>query len=82
MELFYFDQSHNFVAPVINLGYVPYISNFSLKAKTTWWYLGFYFDCMLLFQEHIHYYSTKALTTMMAMHMLGNSTCRLTPKQH
>ncbi|KAJ3514282.1 hypothetical protein NMY22_g14791 [Coprinellus aureogranulatus] len=34
----------------------------------------------LTFVEHIRYYSTKALTTVMAMRMLGNSTRGLLPK--
>ncbi|CAA7264649.1 unnamed protein product [Cyclocybe aegerita] len=49
--------------------------------KTYWRYLGFYFDCRLTFHEHIHYYATKAFTTVQAMRMLGNSTRGLLPKQ-
>jgi hypothetical protein len=42
--------------------------------------LGFYFDRKLTFKEHVQYYTTKALTTVMAMRMLGNSTRGLTPQ--
>ena len=80
-ELFHFDWSHSCKLPVINLGYMPYTSDTPLRAKGTWWYLGSYFDHMLSFQEHVRFYSTKALTTVMAMRMLGNSTCGLAPKQ-
>ncbi|CAA7268136.1 unnamed protein product [Cyclocybe aegerita] len=52
-----------------------------LKPKTYWRYLGFYFDHGLTFHEHIRYYATKAFTTVQAMHMLGNSTRGLSPKQ-
>src|SRR5262249_30079906 len=45
-----------------------------------WRYLGFYFDGGLNFREHVRYYSTKALTTVKAMTMLGNSTHGLLPK--
>jgi len=44
-----------------------------LGPKLYWRYLGFYFDHKLLFWEHIHYYTTKALTTVQALGMLGNS---------
>ena len=80
-ELFHFDRSNGFTPPVIDLGYAPYTGDTPLKAKATWRYLGFYFDCKLSFQEHVCHYSTKALTTVMAMRMLGNSTRGLAPKQ-
>ncbi|CAA7269050.1 unnamed protein product [Cyclocybe aegerita] len=49
--------------------------------KTYSRYLGFYFDRRLTFHEHVRYYATKAFTTVQAMHMLGNSTRGLLPKQ-
>jgi hypothetical protein len=72
-ELFHFDRSHSFQPLSIDLGYAPYTSETPLKPKATWRYLGFYFDCKLLFHEHVRYYTTKALTSVMAMRMLGNS---------
>ncbi|PPQ94942.1 hypothetical protein CVT25_004559 [Psilocybe cyanescens] len=46
-----------------------------------WRYLGFYFDRKLTFTEHVRYYSTKALSTVKAMKMLGSSTRGLRPVQ-
>ncbi|RXW12783.1 hypothetical protein EST38_g13070 [Candolleomyces aberdarensis] len=69
-ELFHltgFDRS-------LDLGYAPYTGDNPLKPKTFWRYLGFYVDRKLTFKEHVRYYTTKALTAVMAMRMLGNST--------
>ena len=52
-----------------------------LKPKPFWCYLGFYFDSKLSFHEHVRFYSTKALTTIQAMRMLGNSARGLLPDQ-
>jgi len=43
--------------------------------------LGFYFDQQLSFKEHTRYYSTKVLSTVKAMGMLGDSTQGLLPLQ-
>jgi hypothetical protein len=51
-----------------------------LKPKTFWQYLGFYFGRKLTFKKHVQYYTMEALTTVMAMRMLGNSTRGLTPQ--
>jgi hypothetical protein len=51
-----------------------------LKPKTLWRYLGFYFNHKLTFEEHVQYYTTKALTTVMTMRMLGNSMRGMTPQ--
>ncbi|KXN91519.1 hypothetical protein AN958_12761 [Leucoagaricus sp. SymC.cos] len=48
--------------------------------KTFWRYLGFYFDCQLNFHEHVQFYSTKAISTVCTMGMLGNSLQDLSPK--
>jgi hypothetical protein len=45
-----------------------------------WHYLGFFFDRMLSFKEHVRFYSTKAFMTVRAMGMLGNSVCGLSPR--
>jgi hypothetical protein len=50
-----------------------------LKPKEHWRYLGFFFDQHLLFHEHVHFYATKAISTVRAMGMLGNSFCSLFP---
>jgi hypothetical protein len=50
------------------------------QTQTFWRYLGFWFDRKLMFQEHVHFYTTKALTTIMAMRMLGDSTRGLSPR--
>ncbi|RXW11931.1 hypothetical protein EST38_g13925 [Candolleomyces aberdarensis] len=73
-ELFHFMRARTGFDQSLDLGYVPYMGNNPLKPKMFWRYLGFYFDRKLTFKEHICYYTTKALTTVMAMRMLGNST--------
>ncbi|KXN92955.1 hypothetical protein AN958_08929 [Leucoagaricus sp. SymC.cos] len=80
-ELFHFSHRKNDDNPPIDLGYAPYMGDSPLCPKTFWRYLGFYFDRQLTFQEHIRYYSTKAISTVRAMGMLGNSLQGLTPKQ-
>ncbi|CAA7270890.1 unnamed protein product [Cyclocybe aegerita] len=67
--------------PSLDLGYAPHTGATPLKPKTYWRYLGFYFDRRLTFHENVHYYATKAFTTVQAMRMLGNSTRGLSPKQ-
>jgi hypothetical protein len=69
-EGFHFSQKHGDSNPDIDLGYAPY----------TWQYLGFFFDCALIFQEHVKHYTNKALTTMRAMLTLRNSVHGLWPK--
>ncbi|PPQ92039.1 hypothetical protein CVT25_005251 [Psilocybe cyanescens] len=72
--MLHFDQSHSKDNPPVDLGYAPYTGATPLKPKLYWQYLGFYFDCKLTFTEHVQYYSTKALSTVKAMMMLGSST--------
>ncbi|PPQ93397.1 hypothetical protein CVT25_004113, partial [Psilocybe cyanescens] len=73
-EVFHFNRSHSKDNPPVDLGYTPYTSATPLKPKLYWQYLGFYFDRKLTFTEHVRYYSTKALSTVKAMKMLGSST--------
>ena len=80
-ELFHFSRAHTGWDLGVELGYRPYVDGVLLKPKKYWRYLGFFFDRRLTFEEHIRYYSTKALTTVMAMRMLGNSTRGLTRKR-
>ncbi|PPQ89171.1 hypothetical protein CVT25_006198, partial [Psilocybe cyanescens] len=80
-EVFHFDRSHSKDNPPVDLGYTPYTGATPLKPKLYWRYLGFYFDRKLTFTEHVRYYSTKALSTVKAMKMLGSSTQGLRPVQ-
>jgi len=70
-EIFHFSRAHNDSNPKLDL---LAIGAPILKPKTYWRYLGFYFDRRLSFKEHVWFYSTKALTTVKAMGMLGNSS--------
>ena len=79
-ELFHFTRAREEL-PSIDLGYAPYTGDSPLKPKTYWRYLGFYFDRQLRFHEHVRFYSTKALTSVMAMGMLGNSVRGLQAKE-
>ncbi|KXN84625.1 hypothetical protein AN958_12230 [Leucoagaricus sp. SymC.cos] len=80
-ELFHFSHCKNNNNPPIDLGYALFIDDSPLCPKTFWRYLGFYFDCQLTFHEHVQYYSTKTISTVYAMRMLGNSLWGLAPKQ-
>ena len=77
-EIFHFSRAHNDLNPELDLSA---IGAPTLKPKTYWRYLGFYFDRCLSFKEHVRHYSTKALSTVKAMGMLGNSTRGLLPLQ-
>ena len=43
-----------------------------LFPKTTWKYLGFFFDHKLTFHQHIKFYTNKAISTIKYMKMLEN----------
>jgi len=75
-EIFHFSRAYNDLNPELDLSA---IGAPTLKPKTYWRYLGFYFDRCLSFKEHVRYYSTKTLSTVKAMDMLGNSTRGLLP---
>jgi len=77
-EIFHFSRVYNDSNPELDLSA---ISAPILKPKTYWQYLGFYFDWRLSFKEHVQFYFTKALTTVKAMGMLGNSSWGLLPLQ-
>jgi len=77
-EIFHFSRVHNDSNPKLDLSA---IGAPILKPKTYWQYLGFYFDQQLSFKKHVQFYSTKALTTVKAMGMLGNSSRGLFPLQ-
>ncbi len=80
-ELFHFSRARNETLPSVDLGYAPFTGTTPLTPKLYWRYLGFYFDRQLKFHEHVRYYSTKALTSVMAMGMLGNSARGLQAKE-
>jgi len=80
-EYFIFDQSYSDYSPPLDLGYAPYTGDNPLKPNLYWRYLGFYFDRKLLFHEHVRFYSTKALSSVKAMKMLGSSTRGLPPRE-
>jgi hypothetical protein len=80
-ELFHFSRKPGDENPSLNLSYQPYTEGNPLKLKAYWRYLGFYFDRKHSFKEHVQYYSTKALTMVQAMGMLGNSNRGLLPMQ-
>jgi Reverse transcriptase (RNA-dependent DNA polymerase) len=80
-EAFHFSRVRANLALPIDLGFAPHTGDSPLRPKDTWRYLGFFFDRKLSFREHIRFYSTKALTTVNAMGMLGNSVRGLTPMQ-
>ena len=77
-EIFHFSRAHNDLNPELDLSA---IGAPTLKPKTYWRYLGFYFDRRLSFKEYVWYYSTKALSMLKAMEMLGNSSRGLLPLQ-
>ena len=55
-EIFHFSRAHNNWNPELDLSAMGAPT---LKPKTYWRYLGFYFDRHLSFKEHVRYYSTK-----------------------
>ena len=77
-EIFYFSRVHNNSNLKLDLSA---IHTPTLKPKTYWRYLRFYFDLCLSFKEHVQYYSTKILSMVKVIGMLGNSSKGLFPLQ-
>ena len=77
LEVFHFSRSIKNVNPFL-LDLSP-IEDTIFRSKDIWWYLRFFFDKKLYFQQHIHYYTHKALSTIKSMKVLGNLTRRLSP---
>ena len=77
-EIFHFSRMHNDLNLKLNLSAIGALT---LKPKIYWRYLGFYFDWYLSFKEHVWYYSTKALSMVKVVGMLGNSSRGLLPLQ-
>ena len=75
-ELFHFTRAWHPPNPSIDLFSIggPIIS-----PKPILCYLGFYFDCKFNFYFHMHFYTTKYLSILNAMKILGNSLRRLLP---
>jgi len=74
-EIFHFFRSiKNFKPPSLDL---TLLRDSILQLKDTWKYLGFIFNKKLFFQQHICFYSNKALSTIKNMKILGNSTSSL-----
>ena len=69
-EIFHFSRAYNDLNPELNFSA---ISTPTLKPKTYWRYLEFYFDQCLFFKEYVQYYSTKALLMVKAIGMLTSS---------
>ena len=71
-EIFHFTRSHRpFNPPPLDLS--P-LGGSILQPKDSWRYLGFIFDCKLLFHKHIDFYANKAISMVKCMRLLGNSS--------
>ena len=78
-EVFHFSRSYSiFDSPPLDLS--P-LGGLILKPKNTWHYLRFIFNRKLTFQQHIDFYSNKAISMIKCMKMLGNSFRGLIPTQ-
>jgi len=67
LEIFHFLRGYNNSNSELDL---LAISTPTLKSKTCWRYLSFY----LFFKKYVCYYSTKILSTVKVIYMLGNLT--------
>jgi len=71
LEVFHFSRStRNFNSSSLDLSL---LEGPILQSKNTWRYLRFIFDRKLSFQQHIHFYSNKALLTIKSIKILSNS---------
>jgi len=78
-DIFHFSRSHGaFDPPSLNLS--P-IGGSLLLPKETWKYLGFIFNCKLMFRNHINFYSNKPISTIKCMKLLSNSSRGINPLQ-
>ncbi|KAF9257711.1 hypothetical protein L218DRAFT_1005828 [Marasmius fiardii PR-910] len=64
-EAFHFTRSNNGYLPLLDLKFAPFTGDTPLTPKLIW-------------REHVKFYATKSLTTVMAMRMLGNSSRGIT----
>ena len=71
-EVFHFSRLHEVFNPsLLNL---TVIRGPILLPKTSWWYLGFFFDQKLTFQHYIDFYANKVISSVKCIKMLGNSS--------
>ena len=78
-EIIHFSRSQGlFNPPPLNLS--P-LGGPILQPKDSWKYLGFIFDCKLLFHKHIDFYANKVMSTVKCMKLLGNSSRGISPIQ-
>jgi hypothetical protein len=64
---------YNGAYPAMDLGVAPFTGDTLLRPSLVWRYLGFFFDPKLSFSAHVDFYVNKALSTLKALRMLGNS---------
>jgi len=79
IKMFYFSRLQGSFNPS-SLDLTP-LERSVLHPKTTWHYLGFIFNCKLLFCQHIDFYANKAISTIKCMKMLENILRGLDPIQ-
>ena len=78
-EVFYFFRLHGYFNTFfLNLSH---LEGPIFCLKDNWRYHGFIFDRKLLFQQHVKFYSNKALSTVKCIKMLENSMRGLLPHQ-
>ena len=78
-EIFHFSRSQGvFNPPPLDLSL---IGGPILQPKNSWKYLGFIFNCKLLFHKHINFYANKAISTVKCMKLLGNLSRGINPLQ-
>jgi len=77
-EVFHFSRARNDTNPPLDLSHA---GSPLLYPKKTWRYLGFYFNKKLSFRHHTQFYANKALSTVKALNLLGNSSRGLLPLQ-
>ena len=74
-EVFHFSRSQSvFNPPSLDLST---LRGPILLSKDIWQYLGFFFDQKLSFCHHINFYTNKAISTIMCIKMLDNSSIGL-----
>ena len=78
LEIFHFTCAQHPLNPPLDLSSV---GGPILTPKPIWQYLGFYFNRKLNFYYHTHFYTTKCLSTLNAMKLLGNSFWGILPLQ-
>jgi hypothetical protein len=78
-ELFNFAKKPGDPNPPIDLGVEPFTGDHPLSPKTTWRYLGVFFDRALTFKDHVKIYSARAYSSAKCIKILGNSARGLLP---